>query len=89
VGVTTVAAPRPRVSNWGQALLGLAVSTVALGLVGVDPSTAFAFAVTSHLLTTAVVVILGGWALARREATLRALSRQLREALPTSRRSRP
>lgn len=63
--------------------------TGALGLAGVDPAAAFAFALASHLLTTAVVVILGGWALARRGATLRALSREVREALPTSRRPRP
>lgn len=63
--------------------------TAALGLVGVDPAAALAFAITSHLLTTAVVVLLGGWALARRGATLAALSRQVREAVPVFRRVRP
>jgi glycosyltransferase 2 family protein len=61
--------------------------TGALTLAGVDQAAAFAFAVSSHALTAAATVLLGGWAMARRGATPASLHRQLRDALPTLRRS--
>jgi len=40
-----------------------------------DPSTAFAYAIVSHALSAAVVIVLGTWGLARKGLSIRALQR--------------